>query len=107
MRDALIDEIPDPKHLRLELRVIGEQRQGSDTSQLLFSARELIAWASTCYTLYPGDILLTGTPQGVGRTVARDVIDASIERLGPMRFRVEANARTALSTARDHAALST
>lgn len=82
------DEIDDPENLRLELRVNGEQRQDANTRQLIFSVRKLIAWASQWYVLNPGDVLLTGTPEGVGPIHPGDVIDASIEGLGSMQVAV-------------------
>ena len=86
------DEISNPDNLRLELRVNGEVRQDANTRQLIFGVRKLIAWASAWYTLYPGDVLLTGTPEGVGPIRAGDSIDASIEGLGSMQVTVRADA---------------
>ncbi|MEP7069745.1 MAG: fumarylacetoacetate hydrolase family protein [Usitatibacter sp.] len=60
------DEIPDPQQLSLELRVNGEVRQKSSTADMIFSVRELVAYCSRFMTLLPGDIIVTGTPQGVG-----------------------------------------
>jgi 2-keto-4-pentenoate hydratase/2-oxohepta-3-ene-1,7-dioic acid hydratase in catechol pathway len=88
-------DVPDPGNLALELRVNGEQRQRASTAQLIYGVRKLIAWASTWYTLYPGDVLMTGTPEGVGPIAAGDVIDASIEGLGEMHVAV--HARNALA----------
>ena len=50
-----------------------------------WTVAKLIAWASEWYTLYPGDVIFTGTPEGVGRIAAGDVIDASIEGIGSMQ----------------------
>jgi 2,4-diketo-3-deoxy-L-fuconate hydrolase len=85
------DEVPDPDSLRLELRVNGEQRQDSNTNQLVYGVRKLIAWASEWYTLYPGDVIVTGTPEGVGPIGPGDVIDASIASLGSIRVAVRAD----------------
>ena len=84
------DQIADPDALQLELRVNGEQRQNANTCALIFSVRKLIAWASEWYTLDPGDVLLTGTPEGVGPIAPGDTIDASIEGLGAIRVPVRA-----------------
>jgi 2,4-didehydro-3-deoxy-L-rhamnonate hydrolase len=84
------DAIPDPDDLRLELRVNGAKRQDSNTSQLIYGVRKLISWASHWYTLQPGDVLFTGTPEGVGPIVNGDVIDASIDGLGAIRVDVRA-----------------
>jgi 2-keto-4-pentenoate hydratase/2-oxohepta-3-ene-1,7-dioic acid hydratase in catechol pathway len=58
--------VPDPQALRIRCFVNGEVRQDSTTADMLFSVAELIAFASEAITLEPGDLLLTGTPQGVG-----------------------------------------
>jgi 2,4-didehydro-3-deoxy-L-rhamnonate hydrolase len=85
------DQIADPDSLQLELRVNGAQRQNANTSSLIFSVRKLIAWASEWYTLHPGDVLLTGTPEGVGPIAAGDTIEASVEGLGAIRVAVRAS----------------
>lgn len=84
------DEILDPDALDLEIRVNGDVRQSSNTRRLIIGTRELIAWASRWYTLYPGDVLMTGTPEGVGPVQAGDVLTASIERIGTMTTYVRA-----------------
>jgi 2,4-diketo-3-deoxy-L-fuconate hydrolase len=84
------DAIAEPDALRLELRVNGTQRQDSTTANLIYGTRKLIAWASEWYTLHPGDILLTGTPEGVGPIAGGDTIDASIDGLGAIRVPVRA-----------------
>ena len=60
------DEIDDPDNLDFAITVNGELRQESNTKYLIYDCRKLIEYASTFYTLYPGDILMTGTPKGVG-----------------------------------------
>ncbi len=84
------DEIADPGTLDLELRVNGELRQRSNTRHLIFDVPKLIAYASAAYTLYPGDLIMTGTPEGVGPVVAGDVIEAEIEGIGAMTVAVRA-----------------
>jgi 2-keto-4-pentenoate hydratase/2-oxohepta-3-ene-1,7-dioic acid hydratase in catechol pathway len=84
------DEIPDPGKLRLSIQVNGETRQDAHTSDLIVKVPELIAWASTFYTLYPGDVLFTGTPQGVGPVNPGDVMRATIEKIGTMEIKVGA-----------------
>jgi acylpyruvate hydrolase len=83
------DEVPDPEELALRTWVNGELRQDSRTSDLIFSPRELVDFISETCTLAPGDLILTGTPSGVGmsmeprRFLARgDVVRVEIERLG-------------------------
>jgi len=68
--------------------VNGATRQDAHTSDLILSVAELIAWGSSFYTLHPGDVILTGTPQGVGPVRPGDVMQASIERIGAMRVEV-------------------
>lgn len=82
------DEIPDPGSLELSISVNGTVRQKANTRDLILSVPELIAWASSFYTLHPGDVLLTGTPQGVGPVRPGDVMLASLERVGEMRVEV-------------------
>ena len=69
------DEISDPNALDLVLKVNGEVRQSANTRDLVYFVDKLVSWASEKYTLYPGDIILTGTPEGVGPVVPGDVID--------------------------------
>lgn len=60
------DAVPDPQALRIRCLVNGEVRQCSSTGDMIFSVAELVAFASEAITLEPGDLLLTGTPEGVG-----------------------------------------
>ena len=84
------DEIPDPGELDLEITVNGERRQKSNTRYLILGVAELIELASSFYTLYPGDIVLTGTPEGVSPINPGDQIVATIERVGTMEVGVRA-----------------
>lgn len=59
-------EVPDPQALRIRCLVNGEVRQDSTTADMIFSVAEVIAFVSEAITLEPGDLLLTGTPEGVG-----------------------------------------
>jgi len=83
------DEIPDPGQLALSIQVNGETRQDAHTSDLILSVAELIEWGSSFYTLHPGDVLLTGTPQGVGPVKPGDVMLARVERIGAMQVKVK------------------
>ena len=76
------DELPDPSALDFELRVNGEIRQKSNTRHLVFDVPKLIAVASKAYTLHPGDIILTGTPEGVAPVVPGDVMQAWMQGIG-------------------------
>lgn len=79
------DEIPDPNALGFELTVNGKTRQASNTSYLIFNVQRLIEYASAMYTLEPGDVIMTGTPAGVGPVQPGDVINATIDGLGTLR----------------------
>lgn len=82
------DEIENPNALDLRLWVNGELRQSANTSQLIYNVQRLIEYASSMYTLYPGDLIFTGTPEGVGPVVPGDVIRASIEKIGGFEMKV-------------------
>jgi acylpyruvate hydrolase len=83
------DEVPDPEDLGLRTWVNGELRQDSRTSDLIFSCREVVDFVGQTCTLEPGDLILTGTPSGVGMSMdprrflaTGDVVRIEIERLG-------------------------
>jgi 2-keto-4-pentenoate hydratase/2-oxohepta-3-ene-1,7-dioic acid hydratase in catechol pathway len=89
------DEIGDPQRLHLQLEVNGIPKQDSSTGLMLFEVATLIAHLSEVLTLEPGDIIATGTPEGVGfaRTPPEylrpgDLMESSIEGIGTMRNRV-------------------
>jgi len=85
---ATRDEIADPGDLSLKITVNGAVRQDAHTSDLILSVAQLIEWGSAFYTLHPGDVILTGTPQGVGPVRPGDVMVATIERIGSMRVQI-------------------
>ena len=82
------DEIADPNSLDLSIKVNGELRQHSNTRYLVYDVQRLIEYASSMYTLYPGDILMTGTPAGVGPVKPGDLLSAEIEAIGRFDIRV-------------------
>ncbi|AQH02927.1 2-hydroxyhepta-2,4-diene-1,7-dioate isomerase [Burkholderia sp. KK1] len=84
------DELPDPSALDLSIDVGDEARQRSNTSDLILDVPALIAFASSFYTLNPGDVLLTGTPEGVGSIQPGDTMKATIEQIGTMQVAVTA-----------------
>jgi len=84
------DEIPDPGNLDLEISVNGERRQHSNTRQMTLGVPELIEMASAFYTLHPGDVVFTGTPEGVSPIEPGDEIVATIQSIGSMSVRVRA-----------------
>ena len=84
------DEVGEPNSQQMVLTVNDEPRQNANTGDLIMNVRDLISWASTFYTLQPGDILMTGTPDGVNRVVPGDTIHATIEKIGGMKVKVRA-----------------
>lgn len=94
------DEVPDPQSLALRTRLSGETVQQASTSEMIFSVAELVAFASRLMTLEPGDVLLTGTPAGVGRArrpprwlEAGDEVEVHIEGVGSLQNPVRAALR--------------
>ena len=86
------DEVGDPQALTLGSRVNGETRQNSTTADMIFPVAELVRYISQFMTLYPSDVINTGTPQGVGAGFkppkfvnAGDVVEVFIEKLGAQR----------------------
>ncbi len=93
------DEIAPGRELKLATRLNGETVQDSHTGHLIFSIPKLIAYASTIFTLVPGDVIATGTPAGVGWSrkpqrfmKAGDVVEVEIEGIGILRNPVVAQA---------------
>ena len=78
------DEVPDPETLDFSLHVNGELRQASNTRQMIMRIADQIAFASRFYTLHPGDIIMTGTCEGVGPVKPGDVITCGIQDIGQM-----------------------
>ncbi|MBX9774616.1 MAG: fumarylacetoacetate hydrolase family protein [Xanthobacteraceae bacterium] len=85
------DEIANPDDVPLLLKVNGDVRQQSNTSHLVYGIRRLIEFASSFYTLYPGDVYYTGTPSGVGPVKAGDVITLESPLIGAMTVAVRAH----------------
>jgi 2-keto-4-pentenoate hydratase/2-oxohepta-3-ene-1,7-dioic acid hydratase in catechol pathway len=89
------DEVPDAGDLRLRTWVNGDLRQDSSTADLIFGCQELVEFIAQTCTLRPGDLILTGTPSGVGQAMdppqflqPGDQIKIEIERLGSIEHRV-------------------
>lgn len=85
------DEISDPHALRISLRVNGALKQDDNTGSMVYRIPTLIAFLSKWFRLYPGDVIATGTPSGIGPIVPGDVIEATIERIGTLRNPVVAD----------------
>ena len=88
------DEIPDPHGLSIQCRVNGEVLQDSNTNQIIHRIPQLIEYLSEAFTLQPGDVIITGTPSGVGAfrkpplwLKQDDVVEIEIEGLGVLRNR--------------------
>jgi len=88
------DAVEDPQSLPLELRVNGELRQQSNTADMIYTCGKFAQYASIGTTLETGDLLTTGTPEGVGSITDGDVIDAEIGGIGSMRVPVETEERS-------------
>jgi 2-keto-4-pentenoate hydratase/2-oxohepta-3-ene-1,7-dioic acid hydratase in catechol pathway len=82
------DEVGDPTDLRIVCNVNGTERQSETTKEMVWSVAELIAYTSSVMTLYPGDIIASGTPAGIGPIFDGDVIDVIIERVGHLHVSV-------------------
>ncbi|MEV5842354.1 fumarylacetoacetate hydrolase family protein [Streptomyces sp. NPDC051985] len=85
------DEIGDPGLLELETRVNGTVRQRTSTRDLIFGVRELVAYTSSVMTLWPGDVILTGTPAGVGPVHDGDSVEVDIGGIGTLTVTVTAS----------------
>ena len=78
------DEIADPNDIPFKLFVNGELRHNAHTNDLIFNCQKLISLASEFYTLYPGDVIFTGAPAGVGPVKPGDIMTAECAAIGPM-----------------------
>ena len=103
-----LDEIGDPGDLRLRTRVNGSPMQDAMTSAMMFGVPEIIAFVSSLMTLVPGDIIATGTPEGVGfrreppvYLGEGDVVEVEIDRIGTLRNSVSAGGRAHGDAARN------
>lgn len=81
-------EIGHPGQGRIELRVNGETKQSSDLSQLIHKVPEVVAHLSTFYHLQPGDVIYTGTPEGVGPVKPGDELAGTIEGVGTIALKI-------------------
>ena len=79
---------PDPSAGRIELKVNGEVRQVSDLSMLIWSVAETIAYLSRLIRLAPGDLIFTGTPEGVAAVQRGDLLEGTVEGVGTVRTRI-------------------
>ncbi len=78
----------DPHSLGLSLKVNGEIRQKSNTSAMIYKTDYLVSYLSSIFTLEPGDLIFTGTPEGVGPVHDGDILEAELESVGTLRVNV-------------------
>ncbi len=83
------EKVKDVHNLSIWLKVNGEMRQMSNTGKMIFTLQEIIEHISKIMTLEPGDVIATGTPEGVSRIVAGDVVEAGIENVGTIEVGVK------------------
>jgi 2-keto-4-pentenoate hydratase/2-oxohepta-3-ene-1,7-dioic acid hydratase in catechol pathway len=89
------DEVGDPQNLDMWLEINGERMQTGNTRTMIFNCAKIISYLSECMTLLPGDIVITGTPPGVGMGMKPprflkpgDVVTLGIEKLGEQRQKI-------------------
>lgn len=78
----------NPGELRIVTRVNGQVRQQSTTANMIFNVYELVSFVSVVMTLLPGDVIITGTPPGVGPIVPGDTVEIEIENIGTLKNKV-------------------
>jgi len=83
----------DPGDLLVESYLNGERKQSSRTSQLIFKIDQLVSFISGIMTLYPGDLIITGTPAGIGPMQPGDEVEVRIEGIGSLKNIVSANCK--------------
>ena len=81
-------QLPDPTKGAIVLTVNGAPRQSSDLSQMIWSVAETVAFLSTFVTIAPGDLIFTGTPEGVGAVQRGDVLEGHVAGVGTVRTRI-------------------
>jgi acylpyruvate hydrolase len=80
--DAVTKEkVPDPQNLDLMLTINGVVKQSANTNQMIYTIERIISFISEIMTLEPGDLILTGTPEGVGEIKEGDVLEAQLDRI--------------------------
>lgn len=84
-RVVLTKDVENPQDLRIQCRLNGRTVQDARTRQMIVAIPEIVAFVSTCFTLMPGDIILTGTPSGVGPLAHGDVVEVEIDGIGVLK----------------------
>lgn len=83
------DQVPDPHNVQLWLKVNGQERQNGNTKDMIFKIPFLISYLSNHFTLEEGDLILTGTPKGVGPVKDGDVVECGMGQIVTMTFKAE------------------
>jgi acylpyruvate hydrolase len=83
---VLKEKIKNPQNIDISLKVNGQLKQKSNTSFMIFSIEEIIEFISEIMTLEPGDLILTGTPEGVGEIKSGDIIEADLENICSLKI---------------------
>ena len=86
---VLKENVSDPQNLDISLKVNGEVKQSSNTGFMIFSFDEIIEFISKVMTLEPGDLIMTGTPEGVGEIVTGDILEAQLGNICYLKVNVE------------------
>ena len=81
--------VANPHALDISLKVNGGMRQQSNTRNMIYSIEDMIAYISSIFTLEVGDLIFTGTPEGVGKVVSGDALDAALEGVGTLQVSVQ------------------
>jgi 2-keto-4-pentenoate hydratase/2-oxohepta-3-ene-1,7-dioic acid hydratase in catechol pathway len=87
---VLHEDVGDPQNLKIQTRLNGAVVQDSNTRNMIFPIAETVAFISKHFTLEPGDIIATGTPDGIGPLANGDVVEVEIEKIGVLRNQVQA-----------------
>ena len=83
------EQIKDPHNLDISLKVNGAERQRSNTRNMIFRIEDMIAFISTIFTLEVGDLIYTGTPEGVGPVVSGDILEAELATVATLKVSVQ------------------
>src|SRR5512140_1708094 len=97
---AVMDKrfVPDPHALKLSLKVNGVRRQCSSTAHMIFRVDFIISYLSSVFTLEAGDLIFTGTPEGVGQVFPGDEMEAALESVGVLNISVGSSSTTVHQT---------
>lgn len=83
------EQVKDPHNLDIILKVNGAVRQQSNTKNMIFKIEDMIAYISSIFTLESGDLIYTGTPEGVGQVVSGDILEAELSTVGTLKVSVQ------------------